>query len=500
MSSLPPKQQLAQSTWNQVIVANRAPTNFVWQEGSWHPQQATNALSLMLEPLVRRPDVAWYCFVSEPTEAIEARDTLFSTARNQINAGLQIIPVLLPATNYQAYYDQTCNEILWMLQHGLVGPGGYEFLDAEHYRSWEEGYEFANRRLAAVITESVASTRAFFIYDYHLYLLPALLRTSFPDTPILHFTHIPFPHPAALKLLPFRWRRSILLGMLGANVVGFQTEIDVRNFIACCEEVLGTHVDLDTRAVQAPDGRRVRVRVYPASVNPHELRQTLLLDKVIEARERLSHYFVGQTIVRVDRLDPSKNQLIGFLAFSHLLEQHPNLRGRVRFLAFLVPSRSNLGIYQAYRNVLYQVMEQINKRFTETGGQPPIEIFYVNDREQALVAMERCDVLLVNSLADGMNLVAKEWAIVSQRPGALVLSETVGVANEAASAALLVSPLDVVGTSEALAMALGMSTNERESRLEYFRKQIERWTAADWLQSQLTELGFTAKDFVLDHD
>ncbi len=500
MSSSPPRLQLTRNAWSQVIVANRAPTNFIWQEGQWYPQQATNALSLMLEPLVRRPDVAWYCCVSEPPDAGKARDRFFAAIRNQVNADLQIIPVLLPAAVYHAYYDQICNEILWMLQHGLVGPGGYEFLDAEHHMSWEKGYQPANRHMAQAIVEAVASAGAFFIYDYHLYLLPALLRQSFPKTPILHFTHIPFPQATALKLLPFKWRQGILLGLLGSNVVGFQTETDVRNFIACCEEVLGTQVDLDTMAVQASDGRWVSVRAYPASVSPYELRQTMLSDKAIEARKRLSRYFVNQTIVRVDRLDPSKSQLIGFLAFAHLLEQHPNLCGRVRFLAFLVPSRSDLQVYQAYRKLLYQIVEQINNRFIEKCGQPPIEIFYVNDREQALVAMERCDVMLVNSHADGMNLVAKEWAIVSQRPGALVLSETTGVANEALDAALFVSPLDVVGTSEALAIALKMSARERSVRLEYFRKRIESWTAADWLQAQFVGCGLGAKDIVLDRD
>lgn len=500
MSNSLPKLQLTRNTWNQVIVANRAPTNFIWQKGQWYPQQATNALSLMLEPLVRRPDVAWYCYVSEPPEASEARDRLFVTVRNQVNTGLQIIPVPLPAAVYQAYYDQLCNEILWMLQHGLVGPGGYEFLDAEHYLSWEKGYQLANRQMTKAIVESVASAGAFFIYDYHLYLLPALIRQSFPKTPILHFTHIPFPQATALKLLPFKWRQSILLGLLGSNVVGFQTEKDVRNFMACCEEVLGTQIDLDTMAVQAPDGRRVSVRAYPASVSPHELRQTMLSSKAIEARERLSRYFVNQTIVRVDRLDPSKNQLIGFLAFAHLLEQHPNLCGRVRFLAFLVPSRNNLTVYEAYRKLLYQTVEQINDRFIEKCEQAPIEIFYVNDREQALVAMERCDVMLVNSHADGMNLVAKEWAIVSQQPGVLVLSETIGVTDDALDAALFVSPLDVVGTSEALAIALNMSARERSVRLESFRKRIEGWTAADWLQAQFAGCDFEAKDIVLDRD
>jgi trehalose 6-phosphate synthase len=482
-------RRLERRAWQQVIVANRAPTNFIWQDGAWQTQQATNALSLMLGPLVQRSDVCWYCCAAEPAEATNAREALLAAGHNQASAGVQIIPVPVPAAVYAAYYDQICNETLWMVQHGIIGSQGYELLDAEHSQAWAKGYEPANRQLALAISESVASAGAFLIHDYHLYLLPALLRRLFPEAPILHYTHIPFPPASAWKLLPAQWRQSVFQGLLGANIIGLQTQTDARNCMASCEELVPAHVDWAKREIEAPDGRRVRVRVYPASVTPHELRQTMVSDHVCEARKRLAGLFTGQTIVRVDRLDPSKNQVIGFLAFAHLLERRPDFRGRVRFLAFLVPSRGHLHIYQKYHDTIYRTVEQINNRFCDDCEQPPIEILYTNNREQALVAMEQCDVLLVNSRADGMNLVAKEWAIVSQRPGVLVLSELAGVAQEAVGAALLVSPLDVIGTSRMLELALDMSPETRGSYLERFRARIRHWTAAHWLQAQFADLG-----------
>jgi trehalose 6-phosphate synthase len=207
------------------------------------------------------------------------------------------------------------------------------------------------------------------------------------------------------------------------------------------------------------------------------------------ARERLAPQLGDLNIVRVDRVDPSKNQLVGFKAFARLLDMRPDLRSRVRFSAFLIPSRTDLKIYRAYKDVLYELVDEINDRFAGECGRPPIQIYYVNDRDQALAGLESCDVLLVNSLQDGMNLVAKEWALVSRRPGVLVLSETAGVAGEAEDSAILVRPHDVEGTASALAAALAMPASEREERIERFRSRIRIWTARHWLGSQLMDLG-----------
>jgi trehalose 6-phosphate synthase len=306
---------------------------------------------------------------------------------------------------------------------------------------------------------------------------------------MLHFTHIPFPDVVVLKLVPRGWREAILNGLLGADVVGLQTSRDVEAFLACCAEFLDVVVDRGRSVVFLPTGRRVAVRSYPASVDPVALRRGMRSVTVAAARGRLEPRMRPATVIRVDRVDPSKNQLIGFLAFERLLELRPDLRGKVRFLAFLVPSRTDLDIYRAYRDAIYQKVDEINARYRQPDAPPPIEIVYTNDRDQALAAMELCDVLLVNSLEDGMNLVAKEWAVVSRRPGVLILSETAGVVTEAADSALLVSPLDVEGTAQALAVAFDMTPEERAERLARFRQQVQGWTAADWLGAQLADLG-----------
>jgi trehalose 6-phosphate synthase len=471
-----------------VIVANRGPNDFVWQDGAWVTKTATGGLVSMLTPLARRASVAWFCCVSEPPDAQQARQGLFTTAADQTDPSLHVIPVPLPAETYHAYYGQISNEVLWMLQHHVIGSGGFEYLDAARHQAWGRYLE-ANARLASAIGRTVRRPRAFLVQDYHLYPLPGLLRGMFSNTPILHFTHIPFPDPPILRLLPDAWRQTILRGMLGSDVVGLQTAMDTRSFLACCTEFLDVKVNAECGTVELTDGRKVSVRAYPASVDPRSLRRTMRSAEVAAAHKRLEAERDDlMTIVRVDRLDPSKNQQVGFLAFGRLLEMRPDLCGRVRFLAFLVPSRTDLSVYRAYRDTVYRTIDEINTRYSEACGGPPIRVFYSNDRDQALAAMQRCNVLVINSLQDGMNLVAKEWAVVAHEPGVLVVSETAGVAGEAADSALLISPLDVEGTARAIADALDMPATERRVRHARFLEHIEKWTARDWLNAQLEDL------------
>jgi trehalose 6-phosphate synthase len=482
------QRELSAAPGGIVIAANRGPNDFVWDGGAWVTRTATGGLVSMLTGLARRPNVAWFCCVSEPPDAQQAREGLFTTAADQTDPRLHVVPVPLPAETYHAYYGQISNEVLWMLQHHLIGSSGFDYVDVHRHHAWGRYLE-ANARLAQAIVRSGRRPRAFLIQDYHLYPLPLLLRGTFPDTPILHFTHIPFPDAAILRLIPEAWRQTILRGMLGADVVGLQTPMDVRSFLSCCAEFLEVDIDAADALVRVPGGRQVCVRDYPASVDPRALRRTMRSPEVDAARRRLEPERGDLTIIRVDRLDPSKNQKVGFLAFERLLEMRPDLRARLRFLAFLVPSRTDLSVYRTYRDTVYGTIEQINARYSEACGGPPIRVFYTNDRDQALAAMERCHVLLINSLQDGMNLVAKEWAVVSQEPGVLVVSETAGVATAAADSALLISPLDVEGTARAMADALDMPLAGRRARHARFVDRVMRWTARDWLNAQLADLG-----------
>ncbi|MDB6149738.1 MAG: hypothetical protein JWQ44_1186 [Chthoniobacter sp.] len=478
----------AQDDGTIVIIANRGPHDFVWEDGRWIAKTAAGGLMTMIEPLARQPDVAWFCCVSEPPGSEAERDALYTTAKDQTAPDLNVVPVPLPADVYQDYYGEISNEVLWMLQHNLVGQFGYSSLDERRHRAWDN-YLHANERMADAVLATEIPVRAFLIQDYHLYPLAEMLRQRYPETASLHFIHIPFPDPSVLKLLPKAWREVMLRGLLGADVVGLQTRADVRSFLSCCAEVLGAEVDFSQRTVRLANGRVVRARAFPASSDPAAIRALQDSPEVQAGRDRIAAVTAEMNVIRVDRLDPSKNQILGFTAFGRLLEAHPELHGRVRFLAFLVPSRTDLTVYRQYHDAVYAEIAAINERFRGTCGFDPIEVLYTNDRAQAVAAMELCDVLLVNSRQDGMNLVVKEWALVSRKPGVLVLSESTGVADDIPDSALLVCPLDVEGTASALAEALAMGGEQRGAWVEQIRNGVHKWTARDWLEAQLKELG-----------
>jgi trehalose 6-phosphate synthase len=282
--------------------------------------------------------------------------------------------------------------------------------------------------------------------------------------------------------------------VLGADVVGLQTPRDVRAFLASCEELLGLSVDYSGANVTLENGRVVRIRAYPGSIDPTVVRAFQKSLDVASARQRLSVDFKRRSIVRVDRLDPSKNQVLGFTAFGRLLERNPEWIGKVRFLAILIPSRTDITIYREYRDAVYAEIKQVNARFRELCGFDPIEVFYTNDRATAIAAMESGDVFLANSRQDGMNLIVKEWAIVSRRPGVLVLSETAGAAAETAGRDLLVCPFDIEGTADALNQALALPEDRREVSLSKFRESVEQWTSRHWLDALLGELGLSAAE------
>ncbi len=476
------------SLGNIVVISNRGPNDFVWEEDRWVLRPASSGLVNMIEPLARQSDVSWFCCVSEPSAAGEARGELSTTAVDQTDPAHHIIPVALPAHIYRAYYGGISNEVLWILQHHLVGQYGFPSIDAARHHAWNEGYLEANRRVVVAIRASGIKPRAFLIQDYHFYVLPSLLREVFPGVPILHFTHIPFPDAATFKLIPQEWRDAILNGLLGADVVGMQTQWDARPFLGCCEEMLGTKVDYQKGTVTAPDGRTVRVSVFPASIDPIALRQAMRSPAAEIARTALAPHLDKQTILHVDHLDPSKNQVIACKAFGRLLELRPELRGNVRFLVFIVPSRTDQNVYREYHDAVYQTIEEVNRRFASDCGFEPIQVFYTNNHEHALAAMEQCDALLANSREEGMNLAVKEWALVSKRPGVVIVSETAGVAAELGANSLLVSPLDMEGTARAMVRALDMPRIEREARLAQLRLKVNSWTAAHWLSAQLEAL------------
>ena len=307
-----------------------------------------------------------------------------------------------------------------------------------------------------------------------------------PERPGLALSEL---RKALEKQTPFTDVFDVLVADLCAyDVVGFQTERYAHNFLRAVESFLpGSRVDHRTRRVLRADGHVAHVRHYPISLDVEATRRVAASTRARRRGEQLRAGAGDQVIVRVDRLEPSKNILRGFAAFELLLQRNPRLRGRVTMLAFLVPSRTGLREYGDYGRKVQAAVDRINARFGRAGYQH-VQLFYENDYAQALAGLSIADVVLVNPLIDGMNLVAKEAVVVSERDAALVLSETAGAFDQMADGVLSVAPADIVGTAEAMAEGLAMPREERAERLARLRVGVEREDITWWLRRQLRDL------------
>jgi len=363
-------------------------------------------------------------------------------------------------------------------------------IDARVYDAWENGYIAVNKGFAdAVIVEAQQSRRPplVMLHDYHLYLAASYIREQIPDVTLQHFTHIPWPEPHYWRLLPSSMRKAILEGICANDIVGLQTTRDVQNFLhmcdAFCEEA---EVDFKSRTVVVK-GHLTKVNSYPISVDVAHLRRAVNGPVVQEYEDKLRPLCGQKTIVRVDRMEPSKNILRGFKAFDMLLDGHPELVAKVNFLAFLVPSRTHIKQYQRYAQQVNEIVGAINTKYSNEEWEP-IRVFYENNYYRALAGMRLYDVLLVNPIIDGMNLVAKEGPTVNASDGVLVLSECAGAHEQLGKHALSVVPTDLVETVEALYQALTMPAEEREQHATALRRSIEEEDIAMWLYRQLVDI------------
>lgn len=393
---------------------------------------------------------------------------------------------------FHAHYDGFSNRMLWFLQHGLE-----EALERDPERVWAwwgGGYLPANTAVAEAVAcePAVAAGHAPVVFhDYHLYLAPALVRRRLPHARLAHFIHIPWPEPQAWERLPLPMVRRIFEGLLANDVVGFQTERDARRFLD------GVAVYFPgARPVGEPDvlrwqGRRVRIGVYPIALTPETVLATAAKPAANTAARRLMRE-IGvergrKLILRVDRVEPTKNIVRGFEAYGRLLREHPEWRGAVVFLALLVPSRESLPIYRACAARVEEIIRRVNEEFG-TPDWTPIIALRGNDHARALASMRHYDVLLVNPLVDGMNLVAKEGAILNERDGVIVLSREAGTYDQLYGGVLGINPRDTADTAAALHEALSLMPWER-ARLRGSQLDVV-WgeSARLWLDDQLGDL------------
>jgi trehalose 6-phosphate synthase len=490
-----------------VVLSHRAPVQFRRERGRRLIRRGAGGLVTALIGLAGElEDAVWICAASTTEDSAVAAEHDGGSVPLVMDAephpvaddespdapvlGVRLVDV--DPEQHEDFYQVVANPLLWFIQHGLYGHATDPVIGRRERDAFEGGYAPVNEAFADAVVAEVQSRggRALvMLHDYHFYLVAAAVRARCPRVVLSHFVHIPWPGPDAWLVLPADIRERVLLGLLGNDVVAFHTERFARNFLLCVQELLGLPVDLVHRTVSY-DGRTVAARTYPISIDVGALEELAGTEEVRARMAALQRELLpdgGQLLLRVDRTDPSKNIVRGFLAFELLLDQHPELVPDVRFLAFLQPSRLDVAEYADYLGRIGAVVARVNAKHARS-GYSPIELRLQEDFATAVAAYALCNVVLVNSIADGMNLVAKEAVAVSTRDAVLCLSESTGAYAELGRFAVSVNPFDVQQQADALYEALTMPAHERRQRREAAAEVVRTNDIGKWLHAQIEDV------------
>lgn len=451
-----------------VIVSNRGPVSFTRDPGGkLVATRGAGGLVSSLGPAVAGSGATWF------STAVSAVDREAAAQGAMEAEGFRLRSVPIDEDAYRQYYDVVANATLWFLHHNLFDLPRRPRIDGRWREAWG-GFAGVNRLFAEAVAEEASEGATVLVHDYHLPLVGGFLGQIRPDLRSVHFNHIPFGEPTALATLPDDVALALLEGLSGYTACGFQSRRWAAAFEACCAG----------RGVPAPP-----TFVAPAAPSAEELRSVARSPACEAEMARLDEQ-VGDCslVVRVDRIELSKNLLRGFLAFEELLRLHPAWRERVVFAAFVYPSRMTLADYLAYRSEVAGLVERINAAWG-TPSWTPILLDTSDSFVRSVAALRRYDVLLVNPVRDGLNLVAKEGPIVNDRQGVVVLSREAGVWDQVGDGCIGINPFDIAGTADAIDAGLAMDGEQRAQRASHLRDLATQDSPQDWLRHQLDAAG-----------
>ena len=393
---------------------------------------------------------------------------------------------------FDLFYNVIANPIIWFIQHYLWDLSNAPDIRQQELDAWTEGYEVVNADIARAVVEQVEGRDRplVMLHDYHLYTAPKLIREARPDAILHHFVHIPWSQPDSWLVLPAWIRERVFDGLLANDIIGFHTDLYCRNFLSGCEQLMGYEVDYEAVTVTHPGGQTM-VRSYPLSIDAAGLERAAAAEEVAEAEVELLERRRENLILRVDRADLSKNVLRGFTAFDTFLTQHPEFLEKVTFVAHLQPSREDVPEYAEYLERIEALVAVVNHRHGTTDWMP-IDLRVYENFHDALARYRHYDLLMVNSIFDGMNLVAKEAPIINTRDGVLMLSENTGAHEEIGEFALTVNPFDIQEQADAIHAALTMAPEERARRAAGLREEILSRTPGDWIDEQVADVELIA--------
>jgi trehalose 6-phosphate synthase len=475
-----------------VLVSNRGPVTF---EDDGSLKRGTGGLVTALTGLASHRDAIW--IASAMTEG-DVRQTEEHDGRPfEVEApeggAYHVRFVASDDEAYDRFYNIFANPMLWFIQHYLWDQSNAPDIRRHEVDAFENGYQVVNEDLARAVLDEIEGDDepVVMVHDYQLYTLPAMVRRERPDVFLHHFVHIPWTQSDAWRVLPAWIRDKIYEGLLANDIIGFHTRSYRRNFLQCCRDLMDLEVDMERGVVHCED-RDVWVRAYPLPIDYRATEEVARREGVRAFEEKVLARRREFSILRVDRADLSKNVLRGFTAFDIFLEQHPEFAERITFTAQLMPSRTDVPEYAEYLEKIEALVAVVNHRHG-TPDWMPIDLKLRDDLEEAVASYKHYDVMMVNAMFDGMNLVAKEGPLVNERNGVSILSENTGAHEELGEYALSVNPFDVQELADAIFAALTMSAESRERRAQGLKEIVTSRDPGDWIDEQIADIRAKAR-------
>jgi trehalose 6-phosphate synthase len=475
-----------------VLVSNRGPATFEGGEA----RRGGGGLVTALQGLVHHRDAVWVASAMTDEDAEMAERHGGDSFSVEVDGETYRIRLVTSDPEaYDRFYNVVANPMLWFIQHYLWDLSNAPDIRRHEVQAYEDGYCTVNQDLARAVLDEVQDEQdaVVMLHDYHLYVAPKFIREERPDLFLHHFIHIPWTQPDAWRVLPTRMREEIYRGLLANDIVGFHTRSYRRNFLQCCRDLLDdVEVDMEAGIVRSADGHETWIRAYPLPIDYEATRALGKRDRVKELEREVLRRQREHSILRVDRADLSKNVLRGFTAFDIFLEQHPEFVEKVTFTAQLMPSRQDVPEYAEYLERIEALVAVVNHRHG-TPDWMPINLKLRDDLDEAVASYKHYDVMMVNAMFDGMNLVAKEGPLVNERAGVSILSENTGAHEELGEYSLSVNPFDVQELADALYTALTMDGEERRRRAEGLKEIVTTRDPGDWIDEQIEDISKKAR-------
>ena len=471
-----------------ILVSNRGPVTF---QADGEVKRGGGGLVTALTGLASHRDAIWVAsaLTDEDTEMASRHDGRPFAVESPDGTEYRVKLVASESDAYDRFYNVFANPMLWFIQHYLWDLSNAPDIRRNEVEAFEFGYNVVNEDLARAVLDEISDRNepVVMVHDYHLYTLPTLVRRERPDAFLHHFVHIPWTQPDAWRVLPRNIRTEIYDGLLSNDIIGFHTRAYRWNFLQCCRDLMGYDVDFDGGVVWHHGGHETWVRAYPLPIDAAATRANSRGDRVGEFEQELQRRRREHLIIRVDRADLSKNVLRGFAAFDLFLEQHPEFNENVTFVAQLMPSRTDVPEYAEYLERIEALVAVVNHRHG-TPDWMPIQLKLRDDLDEAMASYKHYDVLLVNAMFDGMNLVAKEGPLVNENDGVSILSENTGAHEELGKYALSVNPFDIQELADSIHAALTMDRGERARRLRGLKEIVTARDPGDWIDDQLEDI------------